>query len=172
MKEIKLTKGLVTLVDDEDYEELTKYKWYAQSGGKYYYAMRRKMDKLLSIHRILMNAPVGMDVDHKNHDTLDNRKTNLRVCTRSQNIGNSNKNQTDCSSKYKGVSWSKRKNKWIVSIKLNYKTIFLGYFYNEIFAASVYDIKANELFGEFAQLNFPDGGVHYATPCSIQSTIT
>ena len=116
--------------------------------------MRRKMDKLLSIHRILTNAPDGMEVDHINRDSLDNRKQNLRICTKSQNQMNSGKEQLGRSSHYKGVSLYKRHNKWMSRIKKRRKEYFLGYYENEIDAAKAYDTKAKELFGEFARLNF------------------
>ena len=90
-------------------------------------------------------------------DDLDNRKENLRLCTHRQNIQASRKRNGNTSSKYKGVHWEKSRQKWRGKItRMDGKTIFLGYFDSELDAAKVYDDKARELFGDFAQLNFPE----------------
>jgi len=148
MKEIQLTKGKVTIVDDADFEWLNIHKWHITSSG---YAARRVWpeDKILLMHRSIMDTPKGMDTDHKNHDTLDNRRENLRVCSRSENNLNRGP-QPHNTSGFKGVSWSKEKNKW----RAYSKGIHLGYFIDKNDAAMAYDKKAKELFGEFAKLNF------------------
>ena len=97
--------------------------------------------------RLIMYAPEGMDVDHKNGDPLDNRRKNLRVCTHRQNCQGRRPNK-NCLSKYKGVSWFK--GKWTAMINQKY----LGRFDNEINAAKAYDEKAKELYGEYAYINF------------------
>ena len=89
----------------------------------------------------------------KDGDGLNNQKANLRICTRSQNKMNG-KSYKNSSSKYKGIWWVKKNKKWRVRIRLNNKTIHLGYFKDETEAAKAYDSKAKELFGEFARLNF------------------
>jgi hypothetical protein len=108
------------------------------------------------MHRIILNAPPHLVVDHINHNGLDNRKANLRLCTVAQNNQNTrphaNPNKL---SKYKGVSLDKNRNLYIALIHRNKKNYYLGRFKNETDAAKAYDKKAAELFGEFAYLNFP-----------------
>lgn len=157
MKQISLTQGKTTLVDDDMFEELSKHKWYAHLEHKIWYAARgteiKDKKTLIYIHRAIMNAQAGQQIDHRNNDGLDNRRCNLRFCTRSQNQQNG-RGKSQHTSKYKGVSWYKKDKKWGVKIGTKYKRLFLGYFDNEIEAAKVYDRKAEELFGEFAYLNF------------------
>lgn len=145
MKEIPLTKGKVTLVDDADYAWLLQQRWRFRSG----YA---RSDKT-SMHRLIMNAPRDMEVDHINGDTLDNRRKNLRLATVKQNRMNRSKHKIT-SSQYKGVSWEKRSSKWRARIKLNRKFIYLGIFASEIDAANAYDKAAHIYHGEFARANF------------------
>lgn len=159
MKEIVLTKGKFTLVDEEDYDELTSMgKWYAQrnNGNKYYAAKRCKINKnLLLMHRIILRvSDKKLDVDHINGNSLDNRKCNLRTCNRSQN--NMNMEKTRGISKYKGVSWNKKSKKWEAYIQIFGKHKYLGSFDNEIKAARTYDNAAKEYFKEFARLNFSE----------------
>ena len=155
MKRIKLTQNQFALVDDIDFPELNKLKWYAMKtsyGG--YMAVRAVKRKKILMHRVVMDCPQGLDVDHISHSTLNNRKSNLRICSRSQNSMNSNPRK-NTSSQYKGCCWYKRKRKWIAYIILNRKQIHLGYFDSEIEAARAYDKAAVEHFGEFALFNFP-----------------
>jgi len=155
MKEIHLTRGLTTKVDDEDYERLSIHKWYALEGVKRFYAARNVPcdggQKRIFMHREIMNTPKGVQVDHKNGNDLDNRKDNLRNCSRVEN--NRNKKKYCGGSNFKGVSWDKRHKKWIVQIKYEDKNRHIGFFDNEIVAASVYNKVAREQFGEFAWLN-------------------
>jgi len=93
VKEIKLTQGQVTIVDDEDFEELNQYKWTAHNATKkdksdYFYAIRCVNKKMIRMHRVLMNPPDDMQIDHINRNPLDNRKENLRICTHSVNQRN------------------------------------------------------------------------------------
>jgi hypothetical protein len=153
MKEIKLTRGLVTQVDDEDYEYLNQFKWYAEykKGGKYTYAIRNSSDRTTeAMHRIIMGTPAGLLVDHIDHNGLNNQKSNLRNCTHDQN----GINRTGWGrSKYLGVALSKR-GYIIAQITYNHNHNYLGCFKTEEEAARAYDIKAKEFFGEFANLNF------------------
>lgn len=154
MKRIPLTRGQFALVDDEDYEKVSKYKWCAKKvryGG--FVAVGKISNKVIYMHRFIMNTPKRMDTDHWNHQKLDNRKENLRICNRHQNMANS-KPRKNCTSKFKGIYWHKRRRKWNVSITRNGKRLNLGYFDNEIEAAKIYDKKAKEFFGEFALSNF------------------
>ena len=152
---IPLTQDKYAIVDEEDYEWLCKCKWYAQRVGKDYYARNRRKEGLVSMHRVILNAPKGLVVDHINHNTLDNRRKNLRLCTWAQNNQNrrpsKRKNKL---SKYKGVSFYKKSKLYRALIWCNKKQYFLGYFKDETDAAKAYDKKARELFGEFAYLNF------------------
>ncbi|MBD3352014.1 MAG: hypothetical protein GF364_11060 [Candidatus Lokiarchaeota archaeon] len=150
---IALNKGCFALIDKEDYPKLKNFRWKVQgSRNQYAYTARKK--KTIYMHRFLANPSVDKVVDHINHNTLDNRKSNLRICTPAQNNYNaSGKKYT--TSQYKGVSWITKSKKWIVTIKQKNKKYFLGYFKDEIEAARTYDKKAKELFGEFAYLNFP-----------------
>jgi hypothetical protein len=162
-KLIPLTQDKFAIVDAEDYERFREYKWYAKKGYSTYYAgsgMRFFKDgkyagvKQKLMHRLITNAPKGMMVDHINHNGLDNRKSNLRVCTREQNSHNLRPYRGG-SSKYKGVSRHKRDGVFEVNIRHKRKLIYLGRFKDEVEAAKAYDKKADELFGEFAFLNFP-----------------
>ncbi len=106
------------------------------------------------MHREILNTPDGFVTDHINGNGLDNREANLRVCTREQNKQNSVK-RTKTSSKFKGVDWYKPYKKWRVRITFEKKPMHIGLYDDEVKAAQAYDQKAIELFGEFANLNFP-----------------
>ena len=153
MKEIKLTRGKVTIVDDEDFKYLSQWKWhfndcYAVRSG------RKPMEGrcTLSMHRVINQTPEGYETDHINRDKLDNRKQNLRTATGQQNMYN-RESYRNSSSIYKGVYWDKTHNKWRVRIKINYKFIHIGRFDCEREAALAYNRKAKEVHGEFAGLN-------------------
>jgi len=154
-KEIKLTQGKVAIVDDDDYEYLSKNNWYF-SGGYAKKATSRKSGKhtIVRMHRVIMDAPIGVDVDHRDGDKLNNRKENLRLCNRSQNLANKKLGAKNTSG-YKGVTWFKRDKKWRAQIKHNRKAIHIGYYDNLEAAAKAYDEKAREFFGEYARVNFP-----------------
>jgi len=158
MKHIALTQGKIAIVDDADYDELAQYKWYAWQHCGTYYAVRNTGRKPFQdaekMHRRIMKAKKGQELDHINHCGLDNRRINLRFCTRSQNMANIRTGRG--SSKYKGVSWDKRNKNWRARIGFNYKQISIGSYKNEVEAAKAYDEQAKILFGEFACLNFPE----------------
>lgn len=144
-------------VDDEDYDSVNVYTWRVhryKSKMKYrYYARAFIKGKQVRLHRFILNLP-SEEVDHKNHDTLDNRRDNLRIATRSQNSRNK-PSLIGSSSKYKGVCWHAAKSKWIAHITFDGKQHHLGIFKEEIDAAHAYDRAAIIHFGEFAVLNFP-----------------
>jgi hypothetical protein len=153
LKTIPLTRGMVALVDDEDYVELSKHKWYAHCvRGRFYAA--RKNKEMVYMHRVITRALAGQQVDHHDTDSLNDQKFNLRICTNQQN--SCNKISRCRSSKYKGVYWSKHTNKWVAQICQNYKSESLGLFEQESEAAKAYDREAIVRFGNFARLNFPD----------------
>ncbi|MHC4216612.1 MAG: HNH endonuclease [Planctomycetota bacterium] len=155
-KRIELSWGKWAIVDAEDYEMLKRYKWLALEKGRSLYAKTYHLNgKSLHMHRLIMNAPSGLVVDHINHNGLDNRKSNLRLCTRLENQRNARPSRGG-SSKYKGVCWHKASKQFAVQISFEGKRLWLGYFKDETDAAKAYDKKARELFGEFAYLNFPE----------------
>jgi hypothetical protein len=161
-RRIYLGEGYWTILDLLDYYRLRKYRWIVGGKDGKFYAMRavkvsEREIKLISMHREIMNAPAGMLVDHRNRNSLDNRRANLRLATPSQNSYNRQKiNSKKTSSKYRGVTYNKRDNKWTSRIKVNGKTLWLGYFDNEMDAGRVYDKAAIKYYGEFAHLNLPD----------------
>jgi len=167
MREINLTQGQTALVDDADFEWLSKHKWFAKwaPNTQSFYAVRNTVGKSgkqrpIYMARKILSLKRGdkRQSDHRNHITLDNRRCNLRVCSNQQNGMNRQKNRTytgkNCSSIYRGVSWHKLNKKWQAQIKYNGKKVFLGYFTSETEAAQAYDAAAVQLFGEFAKLNF------------------
>lgn len=145
-KLIPLGNNKYVKVDNEDFDKVKDINWRLIA-GKY-----AGNDTVGNMHRYIMDCPNGLVVDHKNHDTLDNRRENLRVATYAQNIMNTHSSKGS-SSEYKGVCWDKSKGKWAVHIGFNYKKIFIGYFDEEKEAALAYNKRAQELFGEFAKLN-------------------
>jgi len=153
MQQIELTQGKFAIVEDEDFEYLSQFNWCFNNG----YAVRNVTvsgkQKSQRMHRLITNCPDNMDVDHINHDKLDNRKTNLRVCSASENNQNQQVRTVAKTSIYKGVYFDKQHGKWKAHIKLNYKYKFWGYFTNEIDAAIAYNVAAIEMFGEFALMN-------------------
>lgn len=163
MKEIKLTQGKVALVDDEDFDFLSKYKWFAQKDRHNSYA-HTHIDKnprtpTVSMHRMLLNASKGEIVDHIDRNPLNNQKGNLRKCTRSQNCAN-RKAHDNGASKYLGVSkisYTKKDGsisiRWRATITKNKKQMCFGRYDSEESAALAYNIAAQKIHGEFANLN-------------------
>lgn len=153
MKEIILTKGNVAIVDDEDYDEISKYKWRTQGDS---YAARDEWEfgvrKQIYMHREVMEAKDKEVVDHINHNTLDNRRENLRVCAQVLNMANA-RIRSDNTSGYKGVTWYKRDKKWKAQLQYKGKNINLGTFESRHDAAKMYNFWAYDLFGEYALLN-------------------
>ncbi len=167
MKEIKLTQRKVALVDDEDYEYLNQWKWCtAKIANTYYVTRRQKLGNGLSMHRLIMNTPKGMEVDHIDHNGLNNQKHNLRNCTHQQNTMN-----RACTGevKYRGVSKISPNQKHVLKngevkiyinslfykayIRINGKLTFLGKYKTAEEAAVVYNNAAIKYYKEFANLN-------------------
>jgi hypothetical protein len=156
MKEIKLTQGKLALVDDANYEWLNQWNWYYQKGYKTGYAYRNigtpPHRKHIQMHRLIMQTPPEMEVDHIDLDGLNNQRHNLRNCFHAHNAMNCKRYRNNTSG-YKGVYWFKRAHVWVARITFNQKMLFLGYFHNPKEAAKAYDQKAIELFGEYARIN-------------------
>jgi len=158
MKKILLTQGKVALVDDDDYERLAQYPWCYKGSG---YAVRRGpvtdgKQSLLYMHKEILNIGPEKEVDHINHDRLDNRRANLRVCDHAENGKNLPLRQRK-SSRFMGVYWDSTRHRWHAGIKLNYRRHFLGRFDSEEAAARAYDEAACRLHGQFASTNETEG---------------
>jgi len=144
--------GLCALVDAADYEWLSRYTWRAVcANGGTFYACTHCEGKLCFMHRMIMNPPAGMVVDHKNRYGLDNHRVNLRHATRGQN--NINRAWDTGVSGFRGVYPCR--DKWGAKIGHQRRTLYIGVFDDPAEAARAYDRKAIELHGEFACLNFP-----------------
>ncbi len=155
---IELTKNQQAIVDIDDYKTISQYSWFFNKGGYAETVDSKNNRKHYLMHRFIMSSPRNKEVDHINGNKLDNRKINLRHCTRQENGRNVTK-KTGTSSVYKGVSLNIQRGKykyWFAAIKKDKKAYSIGTFKTEIQAAMAYDIWAKELFGEFAKLNFPN----------------
>ena len=153
-REIPLTQGKCTLVDDDDYDLVSVYKWSADRRGKNWYA--RAWDgvakKIIYLHRCIMGFP-DSEVDHKNRGGLDNRRCNLRLATRSGQAANRTISRNNTSG-YRGVAFNKRRGKWMAYVEVGGKRKYLGADFLTAEEASIArDAAAAELHGEFAALN-------------------
>lgn len=155
MKRIPLTHGQFALVDDEDFEPLMRSHWYAAWSKKTqsWRAMRNPNGSdEISMARAILGPKSDQLVDHRNHDTLDNQKHNLRICTTAQNAMNG-RLMSNNTSGFKGVSWDKRRQRWRAMIVVAGKSRYIGNFCDILSAARAYDVAAREHFGEFALTN-------------------
>lgn len=158
-KELPLSRGLVALVDASDYDWLMQWKWSCDGNGyacrmeSYYVDGKRRRRKIM-LHRFILNAPPSMEVDHKFHNKLDCRRSELRLVTQYQNRCNSRPNQKG-SSRYKGVCLHKGNGRWSAEIHVNGRKLYLGLYACEEDAALAYDRNALRAWGDFAYLNFP-----------------
>jgi len=160
-RKIDLGEGEWAIVDPQDYYWLNNFKWYLRGQGKKFYAIRSVKygpgkTKESRMHREIMSAPAGLLVDHKDGNSLDNRRENLRLATHSQNACNSQINKTKSKSRFRGVCLDKSNGRWFSTIRNHGKRIWLGYFDNEIETAKAYDEAARKYHGEFARLNFTE----------------
>jgi hypothetical protein len=156
MKEIKLTQDKIALVDDDDFEYINQFKWYAGKYPNTFYAQRNLGKVKIRMHREIMKTQlennIGKIIDHIDGNGLNNQKNNLRICTRAEN--GRNRHTINNSSGYLGVSKSGKK--WKPTIKVNKKTIYLGYFKDKKDAAKAYNEAAIKYHGEFARPNIID----------------
>jgi hypothetical protein len=158
-RKIPLGQNLFAIVDPCDYYWLNAFHWTYEGKGELIYAVRNGISSngkkmTIRMHREIMNAPKHLVVDHAGGNTLDNRRTNLRLATRFQNSCNRRCDKTKTTSRFIGVSFLKNENLWRVRINNKNKTITLGRFDNETEAAKAYDEAAKKHRGRFAVLNF------------------
>lgn len=150
MKEIKLTKDYSALIDDSDFEYLSLHKWRAlvtrYKNNVKVYACTNKGEYM---HRMITNCPKGMKVDHDDGNTLNNQKHNLRICTHTENL----RNQVSSVKKYKGTEYKPKDKRFNAYIRVDKKSISLGYYKTEETAAYAYNVAALYYFKEFANLN-------------------
>jgi hypothetical protein len=151
MKTITLTQNQVAIIDDEDFERVGSILWRAQKGSKTWYAINSNIGYL---HRYIMNAPEGMEIDHKDKNGLNCTRDNMRLATVQQNRQYAEMPQTENGSGFRGVIQSR--GLWLASITQHKRRKFLGRFETKEEAALAYDRAARELHGEFAVLNFPE----------------
>ena len=157
MKKIILTKNLHTIVDDDDYSYLSQWKWCADSKGYAVRSERRSETgttkrKIVLMHREILKVEKSQQVDHISGNVLDNRKSNLRIATHSQNMRN-RKLQSNNSTGYKGVWYNRKKDRFIATIKINGQSRTLKYCRTALEAAQIYNEKAVEIYGDFARIN-------------------
>jgi hypothetical protein len=151
-QKIPLSQGKHALVDDEDFDRISQWKWHFSDG---YAARHSEGSRPVRMHREIMQPSDGLEVDHIDGNKLNNCRSNLRLATHGQNMRN-RKLQTGGTSQYKGVVWYAQTSRWQAKIQVDRKTIHLGYFADEIDAARAYDKAACTHFGEFARLNFEE----------------
>ncbi len=158
MKEILLTHNQVTLIDDEDYQLISQYKWravYDKSDYKWRAVNTERINgkkRSLSMHRLIMNSPSHFVVDHINNDPLDNRRNNLRICTEQDNHRNYHVHK-NTKNRYKGVR-RQSTNTWGANIRIgNNQRLYLGSYKSPELAALAYNKAALYYHGEFAYLN-------------------
>ena len=161
-RRIPLSQGKYAIVDPDDYERISRHKWYACRRNRTYYAIRGQWSPLLkkrltiSMHREIIDVPDDLFVDHINHNGWDNRKANLRPATAAENAQNARYPKINTTSKYRGVWYNKKKKRWRAVIGVNNTRKVIGSFRNEIDAGKAYDKAARLYYREFAILNFPN----------------
>jgi|WetSurMetagenome_2_1015567.scaffolds.fasta_scaffold55921_5 hypothetical protein len=141
------------IIDSEDWDKIKNYHWCIRRNKNLIYVLTRTKINKFILQRLILNLTnMNFVIDHINHNGLDNRKCNLRICTQSENSKNQKLKKNNTSG-FKGVYWDNLRQKWHCQIMINRKCIYLGLFVNKIDAALTYNNKAKELFGEFACLN-------------------
>jgi hypothetical protein len=165
--------GYEYMIDEEDAEKISKYHWFGYQSYKKlangevkrerkYIAARLYKDrktplKHIALHRVIMDAPEGLQIDHVDGNGLNNKKSNLRICNQSQNLANGKRYRNNKSG-YRGVTWHKKTKKWQAEITINHKRVALGYFHSPVEAGIAYNEAAKKSFGEFARLNEVNNG--------------
>ena len=155
---LKLSQGQLATVDDVEFECVSKFKWSASRRENTYYAYHNEHTsrglKRVYLHRFILGiTDPKILVDHRDRNGLNCQRSNLRICTSSQNQANSKVSKNKIG-EYKGVYWDGRRKKWEVKIMYKRRSRFLGYFDDPVQGAKMYDLMARKLFGEFAKTNF------------------
>jgi hypothetical protein len=150
---IQLRNGREALIDDADAELVSDYAWYSFSVRRVEYVAADQGGKRIYLHRLIARPAEGQEVDHINCDGLDNRRSNLRVCSHAQNLANQRHQERETYSRHKGVTYDKRRGKWLAQAKARKIHYNLGTFKSEDDAARAYNAFAVNAFGEFARLN-------------------
>ena len=172
-RRIPISQGKFAIVDPDDYERISRHKWYACRRNRTYYAIRGQWSPALkkrltiSMHREIIDVPDDLFVDHINHNGWDNRKANLRPATAAENAQNARYPKINTTSKYRGVWYNKKKKRWRAVIGINNTRKVIGSFRNEIDAAIAYDRAAKKYHKEFAVLNFQNENLTTNLPCEI-----
>jgi hypothetical protein len=146
---IILSNGARCLVDESDSQSVQRFNWYQDGHG---YAHTQSNYKFIKMHRLITGAKPGEEVDHVNGNRLDNRRANLRICSRTENARAFQKKRIGTST-YRGVSFCRPTGRWRAQITVNKKSINLGRYFSDADAALAYNTAALEFFGEFAVLN-------------------
>jgi hypothetical protein len=158
MKEIPLTHGQVAMVDDADYDWLMQWDWKAQYANNTHgwYAVRYDCSlgecAVVRMHRVILGAKKSEFVDHIHHNGLDNRRTEIRLCTFNQN-GHNRRMYLNNTTGFKGVSYEKQRDKYRARLQVNGKMVSIGRYLTPELAAAAYDAAAIKYFGEFALTN-------------------
>jgi hypothetical protein len=157
---LPLTRGQFALIDAADYPLVCEMAWCLHPMRCTTYAVSGTglKGKRVYLHRLLMDAPSEMQVDHIDGNGLNCRRSNLRIVSCQQNRFNTGKTNSVVTSRFMGVSWDKTRGKWRATAKRDRRHLYIGRYATEEQAARAYDAKARELFCEFARLNFPEGG--------------
>lgn len=156
MRKIKLTQNKFALVSDRDYYKLNKFKWYPDKGTNTFYVVRNSKDifgKHLKVrmHHDILGKFVGKEIDHKDGNGLNNQRSNLRICSHSENQHNRNKYKCNTSG-YKGVSWHKGKSKWSAQIRMSGVLIHLGDYTSKLKAYKAYCEACRKYHGKFSNI--------------------
>lgn len=156
---IPLSRGAVAVVDASDAALVDAYRWTVRPPGAKstrWYAFTTLGGRTVYMHRLILGARSGQEVDHVNGDGLDNRRANLRLATRAQNEANKPKPAGRYSSRFKGVYWDSAGRCWRTCLMVAKRTRYLGRFPDELSAARAYDAAARQQWGAFARVNFPE----------------
>ena len=148
----------IFLIDDEDYEKIKDYTWCIvkdKNSGNFYVrtSVRGDRFKKILLHRLILDCYDKKIIDHSDGNTLNNKKNNLRICNKSKNAMNSKKRNDALTSKYKGVHFNTRTQKYVAKIIVDGKTTHIGYFDSELNAAKAYNKYSKIYHGAYSRIN-------------------